>query len=201
MFNKLKIKSYTFCISILVIFLIILLYSIFTNQNSNLKTVFASLIIGIISFIGVIINFKNNEELKIQNNELMEQNIETRYLELRFKESKSAVFELNGFLKNTLYIYEKLKNLYNTNWEFKELYIPSYDFLVMQLTKINSNSLLMKNLPLYLQKELDVILKNEYIPNGINSKEDIALYYIIHPRKIILKLDFLPIYLNFINEF
>ena len=145
--------------------------------------------------------FPNNEELKIQNNELMEQNIETRYLELRFKESKSAVFELNGFLKNTLYIYEKLKNLYNTNWEFKELYIPSYDFLVMQLTKINSNSLLMKNLPLYLQKELDVILKNEYIPNGINSKEDIALYYIIHPRKIILKLDFLPIYLNFINEF
>ena len=58
-------------VSIVVIF--------FVCTSSDIKTVFASLFMGSITLMGILINFKFNMDLMKYNNELFDENLNSRF--------------------------------------------------------------------------------------------------------------------------
>lgn len=73
----------------------------FTCITINVKAIFASIFIGSITFIGILININHNMNLMNYNNELLDENLNSRFLQLRYKESKHAI----NTLKRELQIY------------------------------------------------------------------------------------------------
>lgn len=138
-------------IGILGISAIFCIVEIFFLCNSNsIKTVFASLFMGSITGIGILINIKHNSDLMKYNNELLDENLNSRFLQLRYSESKRAINTLKRELQITLLVYDYIKKYV----ENKDIGIPclsAHAFLVMQFVNLISDYELLDDLPISIK--------------------------------------------------
>lgn len=114
------------------------------------KTVFASLFMGSITFIGILINVKHNMDLMKHNNELFDENLNSRFLQLRYNESKQAINSLKRELEITLLVYDYIKK-YVENKDIGIDCLSGHAFLVMQFVNLISDYDLLDDLPLTLK--------------------------------------------------
>ena len=132
------------------------LYNIFCVEFDNtIKTIYASLIIGLISSIGLFINLINNIETKEQTNRLIQENVNNRFIQLRFNDSKRAIHDLIIFLQSSVNVYYRIIDLYGHEKHDNSKVLSPRAFLIMQFINIISNTLLLNDLPYSLRKFIE----------------------------------------------
>lgn len=143
-------------VSIVVIF--------FVCTSSDIKTVFASLFMGSITLMGILINFKFNMDLMKYNNELFDENLNSRFLQLRYIHSKNAINLLKREIQITLLVYNYIK----TNIENKDVGIEclsGHAYIIMQFVNLISNPELMDDLPITLKGDFEKKFEKIVITN------------------------------------
>lgn len=113
---------------------------------------------GSITLIGILINFKFNMDLMEYNNELFDENLNSRFLQLRYTHSKNAINLLKREIQITLLVYNYIK----TNVENKDVGIEclsGHAYLIMQFVNLISNPELMDDLPITLKGDFEKNLK------------------------------------------
>lgn len=133
------------------------LYNIFCVEFDNIaiKTIYASLIIGLISSIGLFINLINNIETKEQTNRLIQENVNNRFIQLRFNDSKRAIHDLIIFLQSSVNVYYRIIDLYGHEKHDNSKVLSPRAFLIIQFINIISNTLLLNDLPYSLRKFIE----------------------------------------------
>ncbi|MDO5841974.1 MAG: hypothetical protein Q4Q24_01720 [Methanobrevibacter ruminantium] len=186
-------------IILLIIYIIMNFLSIknFNDQSIiSIINISATLIIGLLSFIGVMINLKHNYQI-------MEYTEKSEFVQLRFKDSKKAIYELFIFIQITLVVYKDIKSCYDNDSyeETKILYLDPRSFLIMQFIQIISNTYLLNNLPKNLRHEFEYKFANR-----VNNVETIdskkSLKKILEYKHLILNyIPHINEYEKFIEEF
>lgn len=138
------------------------------------SSTYASLIVALISIIGIVINTeltkesikqtnenieenrRHNQKTINQTNRLIEQNEENRYIELRFKNAQNALLKLSEELQIALRIQYELKNLKD-----EKLLFDSRGFLLMQYVNLIDDYALLNYVPLILRVNFDSIFNNK----------------------------------------
>lgn len=194
-----KYLTMNILIGIAVILIISLMFYIIINIFSiknfndeffiNMVNISATLILGLLSFIGVMINLKHNYQL-------MEYNEKSEFVQLRFKDSKKAIYELFIFIEITFVVYQDIKNCFNKDSyeESKILYLDPRSFLIMQFVQIISNTYLLNNLPKNLRNELEYKFANRKF-NRV-TEESINIL-----NRILKYKHFMVNYITHINEY
>lgn len=113
-----------------------------------ISSIYASLILASISIITIIYSNLNNQKI-------LNQNEESQFIQLRFKDSKESIFHLIDFIQNTCTIYKELKDLNNDKINENNLLSPR-EFLVMQYVTIITNKKLLNKLPLYVKSKIEL---------------------------------------------
>lgn len=157
MCQKLKqiFNMYNIIIILLIPFLILCIWYIFYDSEVLSEEFYLSASIGIISLIGVISNMKHNNITRKQTNFLIEQNIETRFIQLRFECTKQVQNELLWILQSTMTIYSQLKIVKNEGNPFNSMVMSPRDFLILQFINLISNKNILFDLPVYLRSYLE----------------------------------------------
>ena len=174
---------------ILIFILIFLIFgSIFLanpNDDKNIIssniTVYASLVVGLISAIGITYSNKHTlKSLKLsekslekseisiqQTNDLINQNYDSLFVQLRFHEVEKALYDLMNELQLTLRIFDELLKL-NSD----KLCFDHKGFLLIQYVNIVSDLVLLKNIPVKLRSELQYPFLSRLGPNLIDKAWD-----------------------------
>ena len=167
---------------ILILFLAFFIFDsiFFSNPDANKDiissniTVYASLIVGLISAIGIIYSNKHtiesikltektlkNSEISLnQTNQLINQNEDSLFVQLRFHEVEKALYILMNELQLTLRIFDELLKL-NSD----KLCFDPRGFLLMQYINIVSDIDLLKDVPVKLRSELQYPFLGRLGPN------------------------------------
>lgn len=200
--NFKKYKSYymplIICVLIIFYFIIQIYSNIHTNKGDILtviNTMYTSLILGGISLIAVIISSLNNKKI-------LEQNEKSRFIELRFKDTKNSIYYLKSFLWKTIVIHKQLSVFCKLNENIKSISLPPRSFLIMQFINLINDENLLKNLPISLSDELQNKFEDRELNYGTNIpiEEDL---YISSPKKD-AHLNFIKAkneYFDFIKQF
>lgn len=116
---------------------------------------FSNVLIALISIIILLINKKHNEKTIRQTNELIKQNEENLFIQLRYADAHRAINDLIKYIEATFGIYEQLVDLEKSNIPEKEEYLSPRAFLVMQFINIISNYELLIKLPVTLRVKIE----------------------------------------------
>lgn len=116
---------------------------------------FSNVLIALISIIILLINKKHNEKTIRQTNELIKQNEENLFIQLRYADAHRAINDLIKYIESTFGIYEQLVDLEKSNIPEKEEYLSPRAFLVMQFINIISNYELLIKLPVTLRVKIE----------------------------------------------
>ena len=138
----------------------------FTCITINVKTIFASLFMGSITCIGILINIKHNSNLMKYNNELLDENLNSRFLQLRYHESKRAINTLKKELQITLLVYDYIKK-YVENKDIGIKCLSAHAFLVMQFVNLISNYELLNDLPITIKGNFEKKFEKKVSTNPV----------------------------------
>lgn len=89
---------------------------------------FSNVLIALISIIILLINKKHNEKTIRQTNELIKQNEENLFIQLRYADAHRAINDLIKYIEATFGIYEQLVDLEKSNIPEKEEYLSPRHF-------------------------------------------------------------------------
>ena len=140
------------------------LFSIFCSNDVNQKNIFVSLFMVSITFMGILFNV-------LHNISLIDENLNTRYLQIMYKDSKSAINHLKIDLQITIDLYRFLKTSLDYNDCEIDILSP-HAFLVMQFINIISDCKLLDDLPILIRGNLEkkfsqeLLLEPEYGPSS-----------------------------------
>lgn len=165
-------------IFVLIICIFYCLYNIFCVEfdNITIKTIYTSLIIGLISSIGLFINLMNNIQTKEQTNRLIQENINNRFIQLRFSETKRAIHDLVIFLQSSINVYYRIIDLYGHEKPNNSKVLTPRAFLIIQFINIISNTLILNDLPYSLRKFIENKFEDKLNPIFDESSEEMINY-------------------------
>lgn len=169
-----KIHIFYLMIIIFIAGIVYCLHNIFCVKydDNTIKTIYASLIIGSISSIGLFINIINNIESRNQTEKLIQENINNRFIQLRFNSCKRAVHDLTIFLQSSINIYYRIIDLYGYERTKRSHNLSPKAFLVMQFVNIITDTLLLNDLPYSLRKFIEDKFENNIKPDFDDSSRE-----------------------------
>lgn len=208
--NFLKENINLIIIVILSIFLFIFAYLLWNNNASiesvndvikiNLNSVYICFIMSLVPLIGIFVSIEVNKKTVSQTKKLYNQNIETRFIQLRFNNSKNAINILQEYIIFTLKIYTEIKKFMELNSDLKFVPLKPKYFLVMQLININFNDEIFFDIPSHLKNKLNI--ENFLKDFSFNSDVSSELEKI---KKIktanVLNISLIEQYKSFMNEY
>lgn len=149
--------SLIFCLFLIFYFIFRIFFNIHTNDGKVLtliNSIYTSLILASVSFISIIFSSLNNKKI-------LDQNDESRFIELRFQDSKYAIYNLIEFIQKTCTVYKQLKDFLNKNREYESNFLSPRDFLIMQFIIIITDKDLLIKLPLHIKSKLQFKFDDE----------------------------------------
>ena len=191
--------SLVLCFLMIGYFIIQIHYNINTNEGDILtviNSIYTSLILALISLITIIASSLNNKKI-------LNQNEESRFIQLRFKESKESIYDLIEYLQKTCTIYKQLNRFLKNNEDKEEYFISPKAFLVMQFIFLISNTQLLNKLPLHIRSKIQFEFEDK-VEYGWNEESEEVLKDIEFPFSFFahpVYFDTLSVYEDCLNSF
>ncbi len=181
-FEKIKIefKKYKIIYSLLILCFLAVgfcIFKIYSNINSNsgtilsvINSIYTSLILALISLITALTSSLNNKKI-------LNQNEESRFIQLRFQESKDGIYELRELLQKTCTVFKQLKDFLSNTHGKRHDFISPRAFLIMQFVYILANHDLLNKLPLHIRSRIQFKFKDKVTYNW-NEESEAVLHEI-----------------------